>query len=328
MLSVRNLSVEFPVWGDNGKATLKAVNDVSFDLGEGEVLGIVGESGCGKSTLARAVLRLLPVSSGTVIWDGTDVTALRGSRNLRDFRRDVQVILQDPLGSLDPRMTIGQIIAEPLEILRPGLSRAERDVKVLDILARVGLRQQVLNRYPHEFSGGQCQRVGIARAMIVKPKMIVCDESVSALDVSVQAQIINLLNKLRKEFNLSLLFISHDLSVIRHISQRVMVLYLGKVMEIAPSAALFERPMHPYTKALISAVPVFDIGAETDVSDKVSRKRERLSSDMPSPINPPSGCVFRTRCPYTSERCAQQIPTLQSPVAGRTLACHHWQEIA
>lgn len=328
MLSVRNLSVEFPVWGDNGKATLKAVNDVSFDLGEGEVLGIVGESGCGKSTLARAVLRLLPVSSGTVIWDGTDVTALRGSRNLRDFRRDVQVILQDPLGSLDPRMTIGQIIAEPLEILRPGLSRAEREAKVLDILARVGLRQQVLNRYPHEFSGGQCQRVGIARAMIVKPKMIVCDESVSALDVSVQAQIINLLNKLRKEFNLSLLFISHDLSVIRHISQRVMVLYLGKVMEIAPSAALFERPMHPYTKALISAVPVFDIGAETDVSDKVSRKRERLSSDMPSPINPPSGCVFRTRCPYTSERCAQQIPTLQSPVAGRTLACHHWQEIA
>jgi oligopeptide transport system ATP-binding protein len=324
LLAVDGLRVHFPlqVGGFLRRRTvpLKAVDGVSFTLEAGETLGIVGESGCGKSTLGRAILRLLEPTGGRVVWQGQDLGALDAG-DLRRRRRAMQIIFQDPLASLNPRMTIGDIIAEPLITHEPQLGRAEVKDRVRDIMAKTGLLPQMINRYPHEFSGGQCQRIGVARAMILTPRLIVCDEPVSALDVSIQAQIINLLMELQRAFGLSLLFISHDLSVVRHISQRILVLYLGRMMELADSASLYREPRHPYTRALISAVPVADPKRER------AKRRIVLQGDLPSPIDPPSGCVFRTRCPLAVEICAREVPPVEQVDDGHQVACHRWREV-
>jgi len=325
LLSVRDLKVHFDVRVGGILAgrykPLKAVDGVSFDLQAGETLGIVGESGCGKSTLGRAILRLIEPSAGRTVWLGQDLAAL-DPKAMRARRQDMQIIFQDPLASLNPRMTVGEIIAEPLRTFEPGIGRKAVKARVKDMMAKVGLLPQMINRYPHEFSGGQCQRIGIARAMVLGPKLIVCDEPVSALDVSIQAQIVNLLMRLQQEFGLSLLFISHDLSVVRHISHRIMVLYLGRVMEIADREAIYARPRHPYTKALISAVPIPDPDKEQ------AKRRLVLQGDLPSPLAPPSGCVFRTRCPKATELCARETPPLEPDGSGdpHLVACHHWRE--
>ncbi len=318
LLSVKDLKVHFPLGkGLLGKAAgvVKAVDGISFDLKPGETLGIVGESGCGKSTLGRAILRLTKTTEGQVVWLGQDFLGL-DKRALREARRDLQIIFQDPLASLDPRMTIGAIIARPLKTFFPDLGKAELDSRVREAMTQVGLAPEMMRRYPHEFSGGQCQRIGIARAMILRPKLIVCDEPVSALDVSIQAQIINLLRKLQAELGLSLLFISHNLSVVRHISHRVMVLYLGKVMEIGAREAFYANPMHPYSQALISAIPLPDPKAER------ARERLMLQGDLPSPIKPPKGCRFCTRCPLATDLCHAQEPPLSPRSDGRLVACH------
>ena len=293
---------------------LKAVNGVSLALRPGETLGVVGESGCGKSTLARAVLRLVPATSGRVGLLGVDITA-KDKKAMRPHRRDMQVVFQDPLASLNPRMTIGDIVAEPLWTHFPSLPRREVRRKVEAMLVRVGLGPQHLNRYPHEFSGGQCQRIGIARALVLEPKLVICDEPVSALDVSIQAQIVNLLMDLQAEMHLSLVFIAHDLAVVRHISHRILVMYLGQVAEIADRVALYERPLHPYTQALIRAVPIPDPDFERN------KPFAPLQGDLPSPVNPPSGCAFRTRCPIAVARCAAETPALRA-VDGHLVACH------
>ncbi|GKY88189.1 oligopeptide/dipeptide ABC transporter ATP-binding protein [Sinisalibacter aestuarii] len=294
---------------------LKAVDGVSFELKAGETLGIVGESGCGKSTLARAVMQMVPVEDGHVVWLGDELVGL-GTREMRRHRKEMQMIFQDPLASLNPRMTIGQIVAEPLKTHFPHLSSEEMKAKVREALETVGILPNMLNRYPHEFSGGQNQRIGIARALVVNPRLIICDEPVSALDVSIQAQVINLLMDLQKETGVALIFIAHDLSVVKHISDRVMVLYLGNVMEVAPSAELYANPQHPYTEALISAVPIPD--------PKLEKAKEvmLLDLDLPSPLNPPSGCVFRTRCPIAEPRCASEKPVLADKGAAHMVACH------
>ncbi len=321
-LQVRDLKVHFPVrtgglvFGEF--QLLKAVDGVSFDLQAGETLGVVGESGCGKSTLGRAVLQLVPATSGAVSWLGSDLTQA-DKNTIKKTRQDLQIVFQDPLASLDPRMTAGDIIAEPLRNFFPALSASERTAKVQEIMAKVGLLPVMVNRYPHEFSGGQCQRIGIARAMIMKPKLIVCDEPVSALDVSIRAQVINLLMDLQKTFNLSLIFISHDLAVVRHISHRVMVLYLGKVMELAERESLYRAPRHPYTQALMAAVPIPDPDRER------AKVRVILSGDPPSPLYPPSGCVFRTRCGKATEVCAHDAPMLETASANHEVSCHHWR---
>lgn len=321
LLRVQDLKVHFPIRTGGlliGQYTpLKAVDGVSFTLNEGETLGIVGESGCGKSTLGRAILQLIKPTDGQVLFMGSDLTGV-GAEVVRQKREDMQIVFQDPLASLNPRMTVGDIIAEPLTVYRPKLSKAERKTLVRDMMAKVGLLPQMINRYPHEFSGGQCQRIGIARAMILKPRMVVCDEPVSALDVSIQAQIVNLLMDLQQEMGLSLLFISHDLSVVRHVSHRVMVLYLGRVMEIATRDAIYAAPLHPYTQALISAVPVPDPDVEKN------KERIVLGGDLPSPMKPPSGCVFRTRCPKATDICASDVPVLEEKAQGHKVACHHW----
>ena len=318
LLSVQDLRVHFGAGKKLfGKAaTIKAIDGVTFDLRPGETLGVVGESGCGKSTLGRAILRLIDPTAGRVLWLGEDMAGLRGEA-LRRERRNMQVIFQDPVASLDPRMTVGQAIERPLITFEAGLSGEERRRRVQEMMELVGLPRTWAGRYPHEFSGGQCQRVGIARAMILRPKLIVCDEPVSALDVSIQAQIINLLMRLQREFGLSLLFISHNLSVVRHISNRVMVLYLGKVMEIADRDDLYARQLHPYTQALMSAVPIPD--------PRLERQRDKLllSGDLPSPINPPSGCRFRTRCPIATARCAAEEPAYTPFGKGHLVACHY-----
>ncbi|GAB2178578.1 ABC transporter ATP-binding protein [Dongia sp. agr-C8] len=319
LLSVEDLKVHFPIKGGvlgTTFAHVRAVDGVSFALKPGETLGIVGESGCGKSTLGRAVLRLIKSTEGRVVWAGRDLFEL-GARALRNERRQMQIIFQDPLASLDPRMSVEAIIAKPLRIFHPEIGRAEVRQRVFETMNQVGLAASMANRYPHEFSGGQCQRIGIARAIILKPKLIVCDEPVSALDVSIQAQIINLLMELQRELGVSLLFISHNLAVVRHISHRVMVLYLGKVMEIAERDDFYARPLHPYSQALISAVPIAD--------PKVERGRPRvlLQGDIPSPINPPSGCRFRTRCPKATPICATQEPAMRDYGSGHFAACHH-----
>ncbi|MFM2486205.1 ABC transporter ATP-binding protein [Celerinatantimonas yamalensis] len=319
ILSVQNLKVHFDISSGffrRQPRSVKAVDGVYFDLNKGETLAVVGESGCGKSTLGRAILQLLPNTDGQVIWMGKNISEFSQSE-LRPLRKEMQIIFQDPLASLDPRMTIGDIIGEPLRIHYPDLSKNEIRDQVREMMDTVGLLPRMINRYPHEFSGGQCQRIGIARAMIVKPKLIVCDEPVSALDVSIQAQIINLLENLQKKFGLSLLFISHDLSIVRHVSHRVMVLYLGHVVEIASKEELYSNPQHPYTKALISAVPI------PDPRRKVASERTILQGDLPSPISPPSGCVFRTRCPNATNVCAQQLPILQSIASHHQVACLH-----
>ncbi|WP_119679189.1 ABC transporter ATP-binding protein [Indioceanicola profundi] len=321
LLRVEDLKVHFPIRTGGvvfGKFTpLKAVDGVSFTLMAGETLGIVGESGCGKSTLGRGILSLIKPTDGKVVFMGSELTSV-AAETLRRHRADMQIVFQDPLASLNPRMTVGDIIAEPLTVFEPKLTGEQRKAKVKDIMSKVGLLPQMINRYPHEFSGGQCQRIGIARAMILNPKLVVCDEPVSALDVSIQAQIVNLLMQLQEEFNLSLLFISHDLSVVRHVSHRVMVLYLGKVMEIADRDAIYAQPLHPYTQALISAVPVPDPDLEKN------KQRIVLGGDLPSPMNPPSGCVFRTRCPRATDICAQVVPPLEEKAPGHQAACHHW----
>jgi oligopeptide transport system ATP-binding protein len=319
ILSVRDMRVHFQVKPKNrlpwaARRTLKAVDGVSFDLKAGETLGVVGESGCGKSTLSRAILNLIPATHGEIVWMGSDMTRAN-ARDWHAVRSDVQMIFQDPLASLDPRMTVGQIIAEPLIEHRPGIGKAEIQTRVRAMMARVGLREQMINRYPHEFSGGQCQRIGIARALIVEPKLVICDEPVSALDVSIQAQIVNLLKALQAEMKLSLIFIAHDLAVVRHISDRVMVMYLGRVMELADKHALYGTPRHPYTRALLSAVPVPDPSIERN------KRVQILSGDIPSPIDPPSGCVFHTRCPMAEARCSQDIPALRPLDDGAMAAC-------
>ena len=321
LLRVSDLKVHFPIRTGGlliGQFTpLKAVDGVSFTLNEGETLGIVGESGCGKSTLGRAILQLIKPTAGQVLFMGSELTGV-GAEMVRQKREEMQIVFQDPLASLNPRMTVGDIIAEPLTVYRRTLTKAERRELVRDMMAKVGLLPQMINRYPHEFSGGQCQRIGIARAMILKPKMVVCDEPVSALDVSIQAQIVNLLMDLQQEMGLSLLFISHDLSVVRHVSHRVMVLYLGRVMEIADRDAIYAAPLHPYTQALISAVPVPDPDVEKN------KERIVLGGDLPSPMKPPSGCVFRTRCPKATDICASAVPVLEEKAPGHHVACHHW----
>jgi oligopeptide transport system ATP-binding protein len=318
LLSVRDLKVHFPIGKGlltGAKGAVKAVDGISFDLKPGETLGIVGESGCGKSTLGRAILRLTKPTDGTVVWLGQDFFAL-DKASLRKARRELQIIFQDPLASLDPRMTVGAIIARPLKTFHPELTRVQVDARVKEAMAQVGLAPEMMRRYPHEFSGGQCQRIGIARAMILRPKLIVCDEPVSALDVSIQAQIINLLRRLQRELGLSLLFISHNLSVVRHISHRVMVLYLGRVMELAERDAFYANPMHPYSKALISAIPLPDPKAER------ARERVVLQGDLPSALNPPKGCRFCTRCPMAQDMCHSTEPPLSPRSDGRLVACH------
>ncbi|MBX2804804.1 MAG: dipeptide ABC transporter ATP-binding protein [Hyphomicrobiales bacterium] len=317
LLEVSNLSKEFFIPGSlfGGMQTISALSDVSFNVDRGKTLAIVGESGSGKSTLGRCILRLLEPSGGDVRLAQKNLGAL-DSEALRMQRREMQIIFQDPIASLDPRMTVGQIIAEPLTIFEKQLSKAERSEKVRAIMTTVGLTPEMFNRYPHEFSGGQAQRIGIARALVSRPDLLVCDEPVSALDVSIQAQIINLLIGLKQQFALTMLFISHDLSVVRHIADHVLVLYLGRVMEIAPKGQLFTNPMHPYTRALLSAAPV--------PNPKLARERERikLKGDVPSPLNPPSGCVFRTRCPFSRHECAATRPQLRPLDGEHSVACH------
>lgn len=322
LLRVRDLKVHFPVRVGGAfigtYRPLRAVDGVNLELAPGETLGIVGESGCGKSTLGRAVLQLLPSTDGTIAWIGRDLAA-SDKNALKAVRQDMQIVFQDPLASLDPRMTAGDIIAEPVRNFHPELTRAEVKARVAKMMEQVGLLPAMVNRYPHEFSGGQCQRIGIARAMILKPKLVVCDEPVSALDVSIRAQVINLLMDLQSQLNLSMLFISHDLSVVRHISHRVMVLYLGRVMETGPRAAIYADPRHPYTQALISAVPIPDPDKER------AKKRIILQDDPPSPLDPPSGCVFRTRCPKATDICVQEVPAMETETSGHEVACHHWR---
>lgn len=315
LLEVKNIKKWFPTKKSpfsREKVYIKAVDGVSFTLNAGETLGVVGESGCGKSTMGRTVLRLLEPTEGQVIFDGKDYTALK-DKELRESRRNLQIIFQDPYASLDPRMTIGDIIAEPLDI-QLKLSEKERMDRVLQTMDRVGLNTRYVNRYPHEFSGGQRQRIGIARAVVLNPKIMVCDEPVSALDVSIQAQVINLLKDLQGEMGMAYIFISHDLSVIKHISDRVAVMYLGHVVEISDKKELYEHPMHPYTVALLSAIPVPD--------RKHRRKKIVLEGDLPSPANPPSGCVFHTRCYKAKDLCKTQVPELKDCGDGHCCACH------
>lgn len=319
ILSVRDLKMHFNIKDEKGwpwtpTRSLKAVDGISFDLYAGETLGVVGESGCGKSTLARAILNLHPATAGSIVWMGKEMSGATAQEWL-DVRKDVQMIFQDPLASLNPRMTVAQIIGEPLRTHHPEMAPDAVMDKVRAIMQRVGLTEQQINRYPHEFSGGQCQRIGIARALIMRPKLIVCDEPVSALDVSIQAQIINLLKELQQEFGLALIFIAHDLAVVRHISHRIMVMYLGHAMELAQKTALYTDPRHPYTKALLSAIPIPDPELERN------KVVQLLHGDLPSPMNPPSGCVFRTRCPVAAERCAREVPDLRELTAQTQAAC-------
>jgi oligopeptide transport system ATP-binding protein len=320
LLSVEDVKVYFKYAGgglfsQSEPQYIKAVDGISFDIKRGETLGIVGESGCGKSTLARAVIRMVPIHAGRVLWMGQDLVSL-STDDMRGKRKDLQMIFQDPLASLNPRMTLGQIISEPLKTHFPKMPKTEMRERVAKVMARVGLLPNMVNRYPHEFSGGQCQRIGIARALILEPKLIICDEPVSALDVSIQAQVINLLMDIQKEMNLSLMFIAHDLSVVQHISTRVMVLYLGNVVEIADADDLYENPSHPYTRALIAAVPDVDRPAPAD------RENMMIDGELPSPLSPPSGCPFRTRCPKAQAICTEEKPPLLEPAAGHSVACH------
>ena len=321
LLEVKNLKKTFPISGGifAKKQTLIAIEDISFSLKKGETLGIVGESGCGKSTLGRCILQLLEPDNGQVVWLGGDLTKLSW-RNMREKRKDLQIIFQDPLASLNPRLTVGEIISDPLRALMPELNQKQRKEKVLKMMKAVGLLPEMISRFPHEFSGGQAQRIGIARALITEPKLIVCDEPVSALDVSVQAQILNLLSDLKDEFGLTLIFISHDLSVVRHVSDRIMVLYLGRMVELALSGELYDEPRHPYTKALLKAVPI------PDPIKARERTIEGLEGEIPSPINPPSGCTFRTRCPLANDKCANERPKIENIGKERLIACHRFRE--
>ncbi|HEY2329363.1 MAG TPA: oligopeptide/dipeptide ABC transporter ATP-binding protein [Verrucomicrobiae bacterium] len=322
-LEIKDLKAHFPV--ERGIVfrrqigTVKAVDGVSLSLRQGEILGLVGESGCGKSTLGRTVLQLIPPTDGTVVLAGRNLSQLKGSE-LRHARADFQMIFQDPYASLNPRMTVFDTLAEAIRAHKE-ISRNELPLRVSELLEKVGLSPRFVKKYPHEFSGGQRQRIAIARALAVEPKLIIADEPVSALDVSIQAQIINLLAKLSREMQLTLIFISHDLSVVKHISERIAVMYLGKIVELGPAAKVFERPLHPYSKALVSAVPIPDPVRE--------KKRERiiLAGDPPSPINPPSGCPFHPRCPYAIADCARIVPKLENFDPKRQVSCIRMREI-
>jgi oligopeptide transport system ATP-binding protein len=316
LLQVEALSVHFPVRGRAGApATLRAVDGVGFEIAAGETLGVVGESGCGKSTLARALLRLVPIASGRVQFDGTDYTHA-DERGLRPLRRAMRMVFQDPMASLNPRFTVRQAVREPLDIFEPRRPTRDRDRLAVAMLDRVGLGAAFAERYPHELSGGQNQRVSIARALVAEPRLVICDEAVSALDVSIQAQILNLIADIQRDTGIALLFVSHDLSVVRHLSQRLLVLYLGRVMEYGDAATLFAHPRHPYTRSLLDAVPVPDPRVER------ARRAPALAGDLPSPLSPPSGCVFRTRCPRASPVCAITTPPLRGGAEAR-FACHH-----
>jgi oligopeptide transport system ATP-binding protein len=318
ILEVRNLVKHFQVTGGlfgGASGTVRAVDGVSFSIRRGETLGLVGESGCGKTTTGRCILQLERPTSGEVIFEGRDLTRLEG-RELREVRRRIQVIFQDPYSSLNPRMTVGQIVAEPMAVHGLVPDAHARSARVPELLARVGLLPQHARRYPHELSGGQRQRVGIARALAMEPKLIVCDEPVSALDVSIQAQIINLLEDLQADLGLTYLFVAHDLAVVRHISDRVAVMYLGKIVEIAERQDVYHSPRHPYTRALLSAVPIPDPELEA------SRERMVLRGEVPSPLDPPSGCVFHPRCPIAVDRCRTEVPALRHLATGHDAACH------
>ena len=318
LLEVKDLKMYFPVTSgiilQKKIADVKAVDGVTFNIKKGETLGLVGESGCGKTTTGRAILQLYKPTAGSIIFEGKDLTELSGSE-MRAMRREIQVIFQDPYGSLNPRMTCGDIVGEPLTVHKLTDSKAEYRDRVAELLTVVGLNPYMADRYPHEFSGGQRQRIGIARALAVNPKFIVCDEPVSALDVSIQAQVINLLEELQEQFDLTYLFIAHDLSVVRHISDRVAVMYLGHIVELADRNELYENPLHPYTRALLSAVPIPDPLVEA------GRERIILTGDVPSPLNPPAGCVFHTRCPVAIDDCQAEMPELREVSPGHWVAC-------
>jgi oligopeptide transport system ATP-binding protein len=318
ILKVRDLKMHFPITKgiviQRQVGSIKAVDGLDFDLYRGETLGLVGESGCGKSTTGRAILQLYKPTDGSVVFEGQELTTI-GSGDLRRMRRRMQMIFQDPYASLNPRMTVGSIVGEPLEVHNIGANRKERQERVQELLKIVGLNPYFINRYPHEFSGGQRQRIGVARALAVNPSFIVCDEPISALDVSIQAQVINLLEDLQQDLGLTYLFIAHDLSVVRHISDRIAVMYLGKIVELADRDELYANPMHPYTQALLSAVPIPD--------PEIEKKRQRiiLEGDVPSPANPPKGCNFNTRCPRVMDICRQTDPEFKDKGDGHFVAC-------
>jgi len=321
-LTISQLSVRFGVnrgWFGH-TALLRAVEAVSFELRAGEALGVVGESGCGKSTLARAALLLVRPTSGQVVWMGRSLESL-SARELKPLRRELQIVFQDPLASLDPRMTIGAIVAEPLYVHRPDLGASDRAAAVAEMLTRVGIGPDLANRYPHEFSGGQCQRIGIARAMILKPRLLICDEPVSALDVSIQEQIVTLLADLKREYGMCILFVSHNLAVVRRLCERVLVLYLGRMMELASAERLYSEPLHPYTRSLLDAVPI------PDPDTQPARLTGVLGGEPPSPLDPPSGCVYRTRCPHAIQVCREQVPAWEEVEGGRRVACHRWRDL-
>jgi peptide/nickel transport system ATP-binding protein/oligopeptide transport system ATP-binding protein len=318
LLEVRNLRKSFRTSDSFGSKTgrLVAVDDVSFSLEQGETLGLVGESGCGKSTTGKVIMQLQQAEKGQVLFDGTDLTQLN-SRQIRPYRRQLQMIFQDPFSSLNPRMTVGDILSEPFTIHKLANGKQIRE-QVVQLLERVGLTAEHMQRYPHEFSGGQRQRVGIARALAVKPKLIIADEPVSALDLSVQAQILNLLREIQQEHRLSYLFIAHDLAVIEHVSDRIAVMYLGKIVELTCAAELYRNPRHPYTEALLNAVPIPDPGQPRPTP---------LTGEIPSPVNPPSGCTFHPRCPYADQRCQSEVPQLADCGSGHLVACHHSDQV-
>jgi oligopeptide transport system ATP-binding protein len=324
ILDVKDLQVYFPIrrgWIiERTLGHVRAVDGVSFQIKRGETLGLVGESGCGKTTTGRAILQLVKPTGGHVIYEGHDLANM-DREQLRHHRQQLQIIFQDPFASLDPRMTVGSIIAEPLEI-HGLLSAKEREEKVRELLRIVGLNPYFVNRYPHEFSGGQRQRIGVARSLVLDPEFIVCDEPISALDVSIQAQLINLLEDLQDKLGLTYLFIAHDLAVVRHISQRIAVMYVGKVMELTDSNELYEMPLHPYTKALLSAIPIPDPVLEKQ------RHRIIMQGDVPNPANPPSGCRFHTRCPFAKPECSEAEPPLEEVRTNHWVACFFWKEIA
>lgn len=318
LVEVKNLKKYFPVKAGFGKTNyVKAVDDVSFFIEKGETLGLVGESGCGKTTLGRTILRLHEPTEGQILYNGEDITHV----DMLPYRRKMQIIFQDPYASLDPRMTVGDIIGEALDIHKMYGSKAERRDKINNLLNIVGLNTEHSNRFAHEFSGGQRQRIGIARALAVEPEFIVCDEPISALDVSIQAQVVNMLEDLQADRGFTYLFIAHDLSVVKHISSRIGVMYLGHMVELTNSNELYRNPLHPYTQTLLSAIPIAD--------PKVSRAKKRiiLEGDIPSPMNPPSGCTFRTRCPYATEECSASAPEFKEWAPGHFAACHHLDKI-
>ena len=326
ILSVRHLKVYFrprSIWPWQRHGRIHAVDDLHLDLRAGETLGIVGESGCGKSTLARALIGLQAPTSGSIRYAGRELANL-SKKDWRPLRRELQMVFQDPLGSLNPKMTVGQIVAEPLRELCPEIDAAEHPLRVAEMLERVGLSRDIVDRHPHEFSGGQAQRIGIARALIVKPKVLICDEAVSALDVSVRAQIVNLLVELRQEYGLTLIFIAHDLAIVRYLCDRVLVMYLGKVMEQAGAAELFGTPKHPYTRALMAAAPAGAAAPVIEASGdkKKAKKRKPPGGDLPSPAHPPMGCVYHTRCPLMETACVGAVPSLRRVGTEHYAACH------